>query len=258
MRTAILPAAAGILLFPAALLALEPPPAPQPGARWGYVSDFAGALTEPRRDALEAKLRALDDSDSTQVAVVTLETLAGDPLESFSHRLAAQWGIGRQGRSNGVLLLVVTDDRSVRIEAGYGLEGRLTDILSGMIIRDHMVPRFREGDYAGGIEAGVDAIVAVVRGEFQGTGRVGPSTSPPSRAVALVLFFVLMAVFIIWRFSRMRRNVLIGGRRRFSPVGPWPLGGGGRPFGGFSSGRGGGFGGFGGGGFGGGGASGRW
>lgn len=247
MRTAILSAAVGVLLAPASLLALDPPPPPDPGARWGYVSDFAGVLTDAQRDALEVKLQALDASDSTQVAVVTLETLEGDSLESLSHRLAAQWGIGRQGRSNGVLLLIVTDDRSVRIEVGYGLEGRLTDILSGMIIRDHMVPRFREGDYAGGIEAGVDAIVAVVRGEFQGTGRAGPSTSPPSRTVAPVLF-VLMAVFIIWRFSRMRRNVLIGGRR-------------GRPFGGFSSGRGGGFGGFGGfggGGFGGGGASGRW
>ena len=232
-------------------LALEIPPPPAVGARWGYVSDFAGALTDAQRDALEARLKALDASDSTQVAVVVIKSLEGEALEDFSVRLAQGWGIGRKGKDNGALLLVALEDRAVRIEVGYGLEERLTDALSGMIIRNQIVPAFKQGDYAGGIQAGVEAIAAVVRGAYQNPGNSAPALSgsraPPEPWMFLIIFFGLF-VFLILKFllNRVDRT-FCGGRLRSSGLISRGSG-----FGG------GGFGGFGGGSFGGGGASGRW
>ncbi len=249
-RRPFLSGLAGILLLPASALALEPPAAPQPGARWGYVSDFAGVLTESQRDALEARLRALDASDSTQVAVVTLESLEGDSIEDFANRLFRAWGIGRKAANNGALLLVAVKDRETRIEVGYGLEGRLTDAISGMIIRDQVVPRFREGDYAGGIRAGAEAIAVVVRGEYQGTGVATPP-SPSSGEIAIgsivpLIIILLIVVLTIWRLRRFQHGGTVIRRGRSFSYGWGRIGYGGGPFrgggfGGFSSGGGGGF-----------------
>lgn len=240
-----------LLLVASGAVALEIPPAPQPGARWGYISDFAGVLTDAQKDALEARLKALNASDSTQVAVVVLKSLQGGSLEDFSVRLAQGWGIGRKGKDNGVLLLVAVEDRAVRIEVGYGLEDRLTDALSGMIVRDHVVPSFRKGDYAGGIQAGVEAVAAVARGAYS-----APGASRSLMPNLLGLFFFLAILVFVLRILTRQRTVMGGGRRSGFHTG-FGIGGWSRGSGGFSSGSSG-FGGFGGGGFGGGGASGRW
>ncbi len=241
-----------LLFITSGAAALEIPPAPQPGARWGYVSDFAGALTDARKDALEAKLKALDASDSTQVAVVVLKSLEGESLEDFSVRLAQGWGIGQADKDNGVLLLVALEDRAVRIEAGYGLEGKLTDAVSGMIIRNEIIPHFRQGDVAGGVEAGAEAIAAVVRGEYTGP----PDSQNPTPEIFGLLFFLAILGFVF--MILMRQRYVLGGARRsgFYYTG-FGSGGWSRGSSGFSSGSSG-FGSFGGGGFGGGGASGRW
>ncbi len=232
------------LLLGGTATALEVPPAPQPGERWGYVSDFAGVLSEAQRDALEARCKDLDASDSTQVAVVLVKSLEGDSLEDFSIRLAQGWGIGRKDRNNGVLLLVAVQDRKMRIEVGYGLEGKLTDALSSEIIRSVITPRFKAGDYAGGLDAGVEAIQAVVRGEYQAAA---PVSAPPSEILVFLFFILLFGPLFAWKLRGMRAYTLGGGRHR----GGWGSSG----FGGSS---GSGFGGFGGGSFGGGGSSGRW
>ena len=241
--------ALALLLGAGAASALEVPPAPQPGARWGYVSDFAGVLSPAQRDALEVKCKALDASDSTQVAVVILKSLEGDSLEAFSIRLAQGWGIGRKGKNNGVLLLVAVDDHKMRIEVGYGLEGRLTDAISEEIQRNIIRPPFKAGDYAGGLDAGVSAIQAVVKGEYRTTvANSSQSTELPPWVVILLVFAFILMILILARKSR--RYTLGGGRRGIgwtSSSGSWGASSGGSSFGGFGGGS-----------FGGGGASGSW
>ncbi len=126
-------------------------------------------MLSPRaEEAISRRLAALERSDSTQVVVLTIPTLDGEDIESFALRAAHDtYHLGQKGKDNGVLLLVVRDDHKVRIEVGYGLEGKLTDLLAGRIIDDVMVPRFRAGDFEGGIAAGVVAIGQAVRGEFK-------------------------------------------------------------------------------------------
>ena len=133
----------------------------------GRVVDLANALSATTEAALEADLVAHQDSTSNEVAVLTLPSLEGEPLERYATRVARAWGLGREGRDNGVLVLVVLDDRAVRIEVGGGLEGALTDATAGSIIRAEMVPRFREGNVDGGVLAGVGAVLGAVEGEYR-------------------------------------------------------------------------------------------
>ena len=119
--------------------------------------------------------------------MLTVPSLAGDSLEDFSMRVAERWKIGRKGFDNGVILVVARDDRKVRIEVGYGLEGRLTDLTAGRIIRDRIVPEFRAGRFDQGVLNGVTAIAEVVRGEFQAPAQppIGPAASGARRPHAV-------------------------------------------------------------------------
>jgi uncharacterized protein len=218
------------------------PPFP---ALTGPVVDDAHLLPPDVFDRLSQKLAAYSHENGAQLVVVTLATLNGYPIEYYGYQLGRHWGIGQKGRNNGVLLIVDRDERQVRIEVGYGLEGTLTDAQSFLIIHNAILPRFRRGDYAGGITAGADDILSVLGGHLQmvqqqqlrnrgGTGFL----------MLLILLFVLSPLL-----------------RAMSGRGGWPLGGGWLGWlalGMLSGGRGGGFGGgrFGGGGFGGGGFSG--
>jgi len=120
---------------------------------------------------LEAKLRRFEEETSNQVVVVTFPRLEGEVLEEFSIRLAEQWKIGQKGKDNGVILLIFKDDRQVRIESGYGLEGALPDATAKLIIENEIVPRFREGKYEDGIEKALEAMMAATRGEYQAERR---------------------------------------------------------------------------------------
>jgi len=224
----------------------------------GRVVDQAELLSPGAEAAISRALADLEASDSTQVAVLTIPTLAGESLEDFSLHVAHDaWHLGQKGKDNGVLILVVRDDRKVRIEVGRGVEGVLTDLLAGRIVDRVMIPHFREKDWQGGIAAGVEAVTQAVRGEYQ---------APPAKGKRRVarpadgFFGLLLFLFIVGR--------LFGGRRRMGYGVPFGLGGlggyylgrrgfGGRHGGFGGGGFGGGFGG-GGGGFGGGGASGGW
>jgi len=232
----ILPAVLLLLLLPPPSVALDVPPAT------GYVVDRAGLLSPGTRLKLEQFLENFEKSDSTQLAVLTIPSLEGEALEGYAIKVAENWGIGQKGKDNGALLLVAKAERKVRIEVGYGLEGRLTDLLAGRIIDYEITPRFKQGDFDGGVITGVASMAEAVRGEYQGTGRAGGKKGDNPWGILALLFFLGPGLMLLGGPSNHRRR---GG---FWIGGP-PFGGGG---------SGGGFGGFGGGGFGGGGSSGSW
>ena len=148
------------LVTAAGLCALEVP------AMQGRVNDYAGILSSSTIRQLEESLKAFEEDQSTQIVVATIPSLEGDSLEEFSIRLAETWKIGQQGLDNGAILLVAKNERKIRIEVGYGLEGSLTDLTSGRIIRNVIVPHFKNGNFDQGIMAGVSAMMDSVRGEF--------------------------------------------------------------------------------------------
>lgn len=136
-------------------VAAAAPTVPPPSGR---AVDLAEVLSPATESALTAILADLEAATGAQVAVLTIPSLAGDPIESYSLRVAESWGLGSRERDDGVLVLVAVDDRRVRIEVGYGLEGALPDVAAGRIIRDAMVPHFRRGDHEEGVLAGARAI----------------------------------------------------------------------------------------------------
>ena len=215
-------------------------PAPE-----AYVQDRAELLGPETERKLEAALQQLDEAESTQIAVLTIPSLEGESLEEYALAVAERWGIGSRQQDNGALLLIARNERRIRIEVGYGLEHLLTDLVTGRIIDHEITPHFRQGDFDGGVIAGVQAMVKAVHGAYQGQGETTERRRSPWGLLALLLFLG----------PGLLRISLGGSRRRGYRRGGIFIGGLG---GGFGGGRGGGFGGFGGGGFGGGGASGRW
>ena len=236
----------------------------------GLIVDNAGLLSPADETSLTAKLEALEQASSRQLVVATIPDLQGYPIEDYGYRLGRSWGIGQGEADNGVILLVAPNERQVRIEVGYGLEPILTDALSSLIIRNTILPRFRENDYAGGINAGADAIIqqlqappeeaeqrALEAAQQQQSGGNGEGSIFPLIFWGLVLLFILTSMIGGGRRGRKYR------RRGGLPIVIWGPGfGGGSSGGGWGGGGfgGGGFGGFSGGGgsFGGGGASGSW
>ena len=226
----------------------------------GRVVDAADLLSPETEAALTEKLKTLEDTTTRQLVVATIPDLQGYDIADYGYRLGRNWGLGQKEDDNGALLIVAPNERKVRIEVGYGLEGYLTDALSSVIINRQIVPRFREGDMEGGVVAGTDAIVAQL-------------SLPPEEARANLIaarergqeetrhgLGLIPTILIIWFVFWMLRGVL-GGKRRRGRGGPiiiWGPGSGGGWGGGSSGGFGGGGFSGGGGSFGGGGASGSW
>lgn len=182
-------------------LVLAPVAGAQPDvpALTGRVVDRADILTPTTESALTERLAAFEDSTSVQIAVLTVPSLNGEAIEEMANRVFRAWGLGQAGEDNGVLLLVARDDREVRIEVGYGLEGSLTDATSGSIIRHELVPRFRSGDFDGGVLAGVEAIVGSIDGTYEARSSSGISMNgrPAEEAPFLsrLLFGLVFGVF---------------------------------------------------------------
>lgn len=158
-RTVALAACLFTVLAPSAFAYVNP------GNPTGFVNDFANVLSAGERSALEQTLQQNKQETGNEIAVVTVPNLGGDTVENFAEKLFQEWGIGEEGKDNGALLLVAIEDRAVRIEVGYGLEGALTDSIAGRIIRNDMTPQFREGNYYEGIAKAVEQMVAVTKGE---------------------------------------------------------------------------------------------
>ena len=165
----------------------------------GRVNDLAGILTPDQIAALDSKLQSFEASDSTQVAILIIPDLEGESLEDYSMRVAEAWRIGQKGLDNGAILLISLRDRALRIEVGYGLEQKLTDVRSSQIIRNEIIPRFRQGDYYGGIDAGVDAMIQSVRGLYQGKPAVETESR---RGSGRFLNWIIVMLFpLLWILS---------------------------------------------------------
>ncbi len=246
----------------------------------GRVVDQADLLRPEQELDISSKSEALEAQSGAQLVVVTVKSLEQRRIEDYSYQLGRHWGIGEEKRDNGVILVVAPNERKVWIATGYGARVRLTDAVASIIYRDAIIPRFRAGDYAGGITAGVDQIVKVMTlppAEAQSQANQARQKEQqraesgggfiPLIFWGMVILFVIMSMFRRAAGRRYRRQrggispwVVLWGLNelsRGSRGGGW---GGGGSFGGFGGGGGGGFGGFSGGGgsFGGGGAGGSW
>lgn len=227
-----------LLALVAATLAAGEPSLP---ALTGRVVDGAGVLRE--KAGLEQKLASYEASSGHQLVVATVPDLQGYDIRDFGNRLFRAWALGDKQRNDGVLLLVAPAERKVSIEVGYGLEGDLTDALSRIIIENAIVPRFKAGDYDGGVAAGVDDIVKAVGGGGEAIRQRAANQSAPTLADYLpLIIFIIIILFMVSNASRGHRVI-------FVPMGGGYRGGGWSGGGGFSGG---------GGSSGGGGASGSW
>ena len=230
----------------------------------GWVTDLAGLLSPAQKRDLETLMESYRRGSGNDIALLTVPSLRGEPIEGFALRVAREWKLGAVDRNNGALLVVARDDRAMRIEVGRGLEGLLTDATCGRILHDVITPRFRRGEFAEGLRLGVDSMQHAAGGDFAPLERHAESHHGPGAGFLPVGFFLFFIFLAVARAARRSRYVGYGGG---GSIWPWLIvadsisrssrggsGGGSGRWGG-----GGGFGGFGGGGgFSGGGASGRW
>lgn len=226
------------------------PPAPS-----AYFNDYAQVTSGDTASRMNRALEQFEKDTSIQLVVAVFPKLTTDSsLEDFTVRVFQAWKVGQKGKDNGAVLFVFTQDRKVRIETGYGLEGVLPDILCKRVIEEQIAPHFRQGDYNGGLVAGTMALMQAAQGEYKGTGKTaaGSKRQKGFPWPFLVFLFVFMAISIL---GRRRGTVYTGGGTRH--WGGWYAGGGGGWSGGGGGSGGGGFSG-GGGSSGGGGASGSW
>jgi len=242
-----------LFLLPNLLLAQDLPSEPV-----GHVNDFAKMLTSGERQQLEQKLRNYRDTTTTVISIATLDNLGGISIEEAATTMFNDWRMWEDNKDNGALILIAEEERKMRIEVGYGLEGAIPDVMAGRIIREILTPNFKQSDYYGGLDRATSAIIQLASGEFQGQ-LAQEETSDDSNTADFIIF--LLFLFFVFYSSSRGGGKGRGKRKKRRTLGPGGfifLGGGGG-FGGGSSG--GGFGGFsGGGGFGsgGGGASGGW
>jgi len=225
------------------------------------VTDLAGVLSPEQKQALENKLVAIDDSSSNQIAVVILPTLDGNPIEEYATKLFRTWGIGNKKTNNGILLLIAIQDRKIRIEVGYGLEGAIPDITANSIIENDIKPAFRAQAYYEGVDKATDDIAKAAVGEYKVKREKKAKDKGSNSLLFVLILFIIVAILGKKGGGGGGSNI---GRSGFSDVATGMLlgsllGGGGRSGGSdWGGGGGGGFGGFGGGSSGGGGASGGW
>ncbi|NLT24276.1 MAG: TPM domain-containing protein [Syntrophorhabdus sp.] len=170
----------------------------------GRVNDHAGMMSPGVRAQLERELEDFERSDSTQIVILTIDSLEGESLEEFSMKVAETWKIGQKGKDNGAILLVAKKDRKTRIEVGRGLEGKLTDLTAGRIVQLVINPQFKRGDFDGGFSSGVRAMIDATRGEFKADAGRPRSVQRGGLGSALP-FLVFGAIFllVLGRISRI-------------------------------------------------------
>jgi len=234
-----------------------------PAASKTLVTDFTKTLSAAQVQQLERKLVHFDDSTSTQIAVVIMNSVGGYDIADYAVRLAQKWGIGNKKYNNGILLLVALGDRAVTIQTGYGVEAAVPDAIAYQIIEQDIKPAFSTGNYYQGLDQATNSLISYTKGEYQADPKVSGEGAGGS-----IIGFIIIIIIIIAIFARRGGGGNGGGRvmggRGANDLFWWTLlnslggGRGNNDSGGFGGGGGGGFGGFGGGGFGGGGASGRW
>jgi uncharacterized protein len=178
------------------------------------VTDLAGTLTPDQAAALEAKLAAFEQAKGSQVAVLIVPTTRPEDIEQYGIRVGEDWKLGRKGVDDGAILLVAREDRKVRIEVGYGLEGVLPDATANRIIDEDIVPKFRAGDYYGGIDAGVDRMLRVIEGEAlpEPAQRAARGSGGLGNLLPFLLIFALVGGSVLRRlFGRVVGALATGG-----------------------------------------------
>jgi uncharacterized protein len=227
----------------------------------GYVSDYAGIISKEDSAVITAVASEIKEKTGAEIAILTVKSISPyGSIEEYAVETAEEWGIGEKGKDNGVLIVLSTSERKVRIEVGYGLEGAITDGISGAVIDKYMMPSLKQGDYSGGLKNGALAVASLVADEYkvkiEGT-KLAPSSGASRRPArrGISIFNIIILLFIFMGGGRIFLPLLLlsgFSRRGYYGGGFGSSGGSGFSGGGFS---GGGFSGFGGGGFGGGGAS---
>jgi uncharacterized protein len=168
----------------------------------GYINDYADMISPPARAQLENELKAFEQSDSTQVVILTIPSLEGEVIEEYGIKVAEAWKVGQKNKDNGVIFLVSKNDRKMRIEVGRGLEGKLTDLTAGRIVDLVVKPRFKRGDFDGGFVAGVSAIIDATRGEFKADEKSPGSKINGSSGILSMLIFGGMIMLVLGSISR--------------------------------------------------------
>jgi uncharacterized protein len=243
------------------------PPRPNPPR---LVNDFAGVLSPGEVQQLEQQLVNYDDTTSNQIAIVTVKTLDDYPIDEYALKILRDWGVGNKRTNNGIVILAAIEDRKIRIEVGYGLEGAIPDITANHIIQNDIAPNFRSGNYYEGLSKASASIIKAAAGEYKAPKGYRPKKTGKGFPIGLIVFVIIMIALFAGRsrgggggFMSRRGSGWLGpfilgnmvgrGSSGWGGGGGWSGGGGGG-----WSGGGGGFGGFGGGSGGGGGASGSW
>ena len=198
--------AAALVLGAAAALAADPDEIAVPKLT-AHVIDQTGTLTTAERDSLDAKLAAFERERGSQVVVLLVPSIGTEPIEDFSTRVTDEWKLGRKGVDDGVLLAIAKQQRKIRIHTGRGVQGTLTDALSKRIVAEVIAPRFRNGDFAGGIDAGVDAIVKAIEGEQLPLPEARPSVRKVD-AVSSYSNFLLLGFFIVPIVGMVLRGIV--------------------------------------------------
>jgi len=208
----------GLLFFAITHPILAQKAVPSHGGVW--VHDEAGVIDASVKNELEYILKQERDSTSNQIAVLVVRSLENDDIDDYANRVFAEWKLGQAGKDNGVLFLISIDDRKMRIEVGYGLEGALTDMRSSQINRNQVAPFFRQGQYGEGVKAGVIGIIQSIKGEY-----TNENPQPKKVKKKRSSWFTILMIIIFIIIASRRRG---GGGGYWSSGGGWmgPIGGG--------------------------------
>jgi len=243
-----------LLIAPCSPAAQEYPDEPA-----GMVNDFANLMSSADTQRLENKLRSYRDTTTTGIVIATVTNLEGVSIDEAATTIFNDWKIWHEDKYNGVLILIAPNEKKMRIEVGYGLEGAIPDVMAGRIIRDVLAPQFKRGNFYAGLDRATDILIDLAEGEFEGS--IASTKTGQKDDTASMIIFILFVIFVVYASSRRGGGKKGKRHRTLGPGGFIWLGGSGFGTGGSGGMGGGGFGGFsGGGGFGsgGGGASGGW
>jgi uncharacterized protein len=190
-------------LFNSELISLPAAHAAEIPALKGYVNDYGNMMSLSVRSKLTKELKEFERTDSTQVVILTIPSLEGQTIEEYSIRVAETWKIGQKGRDNGIIFIVASQERKIRIEVGRGLEGRLTDLTAGRIIDLVVKPRFKRGDFNGGFVSGVAALIDATKGEFKADDAKPSQKKKSFSPLFTILLFGGVGLLILGSFSRV-------------------------------------------------------
>lgn len=182
-----------------------------PGSPAGFVNDYAGVLKVEQKQMLESKLSQFEKDSSNEISVVTIPSLQDDTIENFAVELFKDWGIGKEGKDNGILVLIALQDRKMRIEVGYGLEGALTDAQANWIINDIMKPAFQGNDFYQGIDEAVNKIISATKGEYIPSDKFEFLTKDILDYIVIAVFAFFYVLRILWDILGMSKSYWVGG-----------------------------------------------